>query len=149
MRTLSLQMRLTMWYTLALLVAESSTNLFRAIFAFGPVGNVAGYGQENLPFNVSDRREIELRSPANWLESIRNPTFVFEGAERRSNIGELNSMSRRTRNPAIQFHPVNGANHFSTLAPMTALIAQKILHDDGDSMNIGFSDAEIAAAFRK
>lgn len=135
--------------TLALLVAESSSDRFRAIFAFGPVGNVAGYGQDTLPFQISDRREVELRSPAKWLESIRNPTFVFEGTEQPSNIAELVSMSHRTQNPMIQFHPVNGATHFSTLAPMTALIAQKILGDSADSLSITFSDAEIAAVFRK
>jgi acetyl esterase/lipase len=134
--------------TLALLVAESSDR-FRAVFAFGPVGNVAGYGQKNLPFNISVTGEVNLRSPAKWLDSIRNPTFVFEGTDsNRSNIGELILMSRLTRNPMIHFHPVTGANHFTTLAPMTALIAQKILQDEGGgSSGITFSDAEIAGAF--
>lgn len=135
--------------TLALLVAESSSNRFRAVFAFGPVGNVAGYGQDTLPFQISDRREVELRSPSRWLDSIHNPTFVFEGTEQPSNIEELVSMSRRSRNPMIQFHPLNGATHFSTLAPMTALIAQKILSDGADSSGIAFSDTEIATTFRK
>lgn len=134
--------------TLALLVAET-TNRFRAVFAFGPVANIAGYGQDNLPFNISDRREVELRSPAKWLDSIRNPTFVFEGTQRRSNIGELTSMSHRTHNSAIQFHPINGADHFSTLAPMCGLIAQKILSDDGESSNLTFSDSELAAVVVK
>jgi acetyl esterase/lipase len=130
--------------TLALLVAETSDR-FRAVFAFGPVGNIARYGQDNLPFKISDRQETDLRSPAKWLDSIRNPTFVFEGTEKPSNIVELKSMSHQARNPLIQFHPVNGANHFGTLAPVSALIAQKILHDDADSPSITFSDAELQA----
>ncbi|HWH68599.1 MAG TPA: prolyl oligopeptidase family serine peptidase [Candidatus Sulfotelmatobacter sp.] len=61
--------------TLALLVAES-TDRFRAVFSFGPVCNVAGYGAENLPFNLRDRQEVELRTPALWLHAIPRPTFV-------------------------------------------------------------------------
>src|SRR2546425_998049 len=44
--------------TLVLLVAECSER-FRAVFSFGPADDVAGYGPEYLPFDTSNRREIE------------------------------------------------------------------------------------------
>src|SRR5436305_14755455 len=56
--------------TLALLVAECSDR-FRAVFAFGPIDDVAGYGRNSvfLPFDLSDPREINVRSPIYWLDS--------------------------------------------------------------------------------
>ncbi len=74
--------------TLALLVAES-TDRFRAVFAFGPVEDASDYGSKYLPFDISNRKEVDLRSPIKWLQAIRNPTFVFEGTERRSNIDSV------------------------------------------------------------
>jgi dipeptidyl aminopeptidase/acylaminoacyl peptidase len=133
--------------TLALLVAECSDR-FRAVFAFGPVGDVSGYGQDHLPFRVSDRREVELRAPARWLHAIRNPTFVFEGTGR-GNIGELNSMLRISRNALIHFHPVKGGDHFSILAPISRLIAAKIVADNNSPPNIVFGENELTAALRK
>lgn len=134
--------------TLALLVAEH-TNLFRAVFAFGPVSNVRGYGQEYLPFDISNREELDLRSPLKWLNAIHTPTYVFEGAGRDSNIGELRVLSRASDNPRIYFHPVKGGDHFSILQPITRLVASKILADDGLTVNIAFTDAELANAMKQ
>jgi len=133
--------------TLALLVAES-TDRFRSVFSFGPVGDIRGYGQENLPFSISDRREAELRSPVKWLHAIRDPTFVFEGTGR-GNIDELESLSRAARNPALHFYPIKGADHFSALAPVSRLIAVKMLRDAGPSSNISFTNGELTEALRK
>jgi dienelactone hydrolase len=134
--------------TLALLVAES-TNSFRAVFSFGPVADLRGYGSKNLPFDGSDRRELELRAPGWWLQAIHNPTYVFEGTDPRSNIEELESLSRTNRNPLIHFLPVKGANHFSLLAPITRSIAAKILRDEGPSSNITFTPQELADALKQ
>ncbi len=133
--------------TLALLVAEY-TNRFRAVFAFGPVGDIRGYGQKNLPFRLFNLQEELLRSPAKWLHSIRNPTFVLEGTSE-SNIGELVAMSRLSRNPLVQFHPLVGADHFSGLAPVSRLIAEKVLGDTGVSVNIHLTPEELAAALKR
>jgi len=134
--------------TLALLVAEH-TNLFRAVFAFGPVSDVGGYGQDNLPFDVSSQRELDLRAPIKWLNAVHTPTYVFEGAGRDSNIGELRILSRANHNPLIHFHPVQGATHFSVLQPVTRVVAAKILADDGPTVHISFTDGEMAAALRR
>ncbi|HZU38032.1 MAG TPA: prolyl oligopeptidase family serine peptidase, partial [Gemmataceae bacterium] len=133
--------------TLVLLVAECP-NRFRAVFSFGPVENVAGYPLEYVPFDTSNAREVQLRSPGWWLASIRTPTFVFEGTIQ-SNLQSLQAMARASTNPHAHFLPVAGATHFSILSPTTRLIAQKIGRDTGPNCNLTFTEAELAAAFRQ
>jgi dipeptidyl aminopeptidase/acylaminoacyl peptidase len=127
--------------TLVMLVAASSDR-FRAVFSFGPVDDVSGYPPDYLPFDTSNRREIELRSPGRWLHSIKSPTFVLEGATSR-NITCLETMSRACNNSMVHFHTIKGADHFSTLAPTTSLIAGKILRDDGATTNITLTEDEL------
>jgi hypothetical protein len=134
--------------TVVLLTAEFSDR-FRAVFSFGPAANPAGYGPEFTPFNTNDIREVDLRSPVKWLPSIKSPTFVFEGARQPGNLDALEEMSRVSTNAKVRFFPVQGANHFSILAPLNRLIAQKILDDAGPSCSITFNDAEILGAFRR
>jgi alpha/beta superfamily hydrolase len=131
--------------TLALLVAESCTP-FRCVFSFGPVADTAEYGQKNLPFDTSNRLEVELRAPIYWLQSIETPTFVFEGVNQPSNVDSLRSMSQACKNPMVHFFAVAHADHRSTLARINRLIAQKILKDDGSRTNIEFTDDEINRA---
>jgi len=83
------------------------------------------------------------------LNAIHTPTYVFEGAEPDSNIGELRVLSRASHNPLIRFHPVEGATHFSVLQPITRLVAAKILADDGPTANITFTEAELVQAMKK
>jgi dipeptidyl aminopeptidase/acylaminoacyl peptidase len=128
--------------TLVLLTAASSDR-FRSVFSFGPVHSVAGYGVENLPFDVSNQKELEMRAPVVWLQSIQCPVFIFEGTEQ-GNMESLKVMSRVSTNPFVHFHLMPGANHWSILAPVTKLIAQKILHDDGPTCNITFSEKELS-----
>ena len=131
--------------TMVMLVAASSDR-FRAVFPFGPVDDVSGYEKQYLPFDTSNGREIELRSPGRWLHSIQCPTFVFEGTNR-GNISSLNAMAKACANPKVHFQPIKGADHFSTLAPTTALIAGKILRDDGATTNIAISEEELNKPF--
>lgn len=128
--------------TLALLTAESaSPGRFRAVFSFGPAADVAGYGASDLNFDLTNDKEFDLRAPQLWLDSIHNPTFVFEGT--RGNIKSLMEMQRSSKNPAIHFYPLFMHTHFSTLAPMTRLLAAKILADNGAATNIAFTDQEL------
>src|SRR5581483_10028250 len=124
--------------TLALLTAESSDR-FRAVFSFGPVEDVAGYGPEYLPFNTVDRRELELRAPNRWLHGIKSPVFVFEGTQQ-GNLDSLRELAQASKNPQAHFYPVRRASHFSILAPVTRLIAAKVLRDDGPTCNIAFTE---------
>jgi acetyl esterase/lipase len=134
--------------TLAMLVAESSDR-FRAVFAFGPVANVASYGPDRLPFSLSDREEVELRSPGRWLNSIHSPTYVFEGLNQPSNVRDLKMMAAASHSPALHAFAVTGVSHFSILSPVTRLIAAKIVGDVGRSTNIEFSQEELDAAVAK
>jgi acetyl esterase/lipase len=116
--------------TLALLTAEVR-NPFRAVFAFGPVGDVSGYGTNLLPVDFShvDQRERTLRSPGYWLNSAGGVVFVIEGTGTPSNISAVSAMQRVSQNPAVHFISVAGASHFSVLAPSNEVIAIKILND--------------------
>ena len=133
--------------TLALLVAES-TNCFRTVFSLGPVSDVRSYGSQQLVFDAADFREAGLRAPMRWLQFVRNPTFVLEGGEPRSNISELKVLARANSNAFIHFQPVPGGNHFSIIRPVTRLIAKKILEDTGVSPKIGISDEELIEALK-
>ena len=128
--------------TLALLAAEMSGR-FRAVFALGPVDDVAGYGPDSLPFNLSDRREVDLRSPVKWLDAIRAPTFVFEGGQRPGNMDALLTLSNSSPNPEVHYYLVKGANHFSVIAPLTRRIASKVVADSGPKSNIAFTQDEL------
>jgi hypothetical protein len=125
--------------TMALLAAESSDR-FRAVFSFGPIDDIGHYGQENLVCNTDDK-ELDLRSPKLWMNSIHDPTFVFEGT--RGNIESLLEMKRTSSNPLIQFYTLFGYTHFTDLAPMTRLLAAKILADTGPNAAITITQQEL------
>lgn len=127
-------------------MAEASDK-FRAVFCFGPASNIAGYGADVMPFDIANPKEIELRSPVHWLNSIKNPVFVFEGSQE-GNISALQALSRATNNPRLHIHEVRGADHFSILAPVTRLIARKIVADAGPATSIEFSTQELNSLFR-
>jgi acetyl esterase/lipase len=133
--------------TLVLLASECSDR-FRAVFSFGPVDNVAGYPPEFLPFDTSNRREIELRPPGRWLATIKSPTFVIEGTSE-GNLGSLQAMARSSTNPNVHFLAVRGANHFSVLAPTTRLLAEKVLRDDGPACNLTLTEEEASKPFSR
>jgi acetyl esterase/lipase len=135
--------------TLALLVAESS-DYFRAVFSFGPVAHISYYGEDSafLPFDTSNRKEVELRSPIYWLSSIRSPTWVFEGTND-GNIDSLRAMAEATTNPKVNFIELKGMDHFNILAPVNEIIANKILQDTGEVSNIFFSKDEIDRVSKK
>lgn len=127
--------------TLALLVA-ASTDRFRGVFSFGPADDVAGYGEKVLPFDTRDPKELELRAPGRWLHAIGCPTYVFEGTDQ-GNMESLEAIREASRNPRVKTYPVKGANHFSLLAPVTKLVAGKILRDEGPTTNLTFTEAEL------
>jgi len=117
--------------TLALLVAESSEDLFRAVFAFGPVGQIRSYGND-FPFDMSNNDEWTMRSPLRWMDSIRSKTFVIEG----SAGNPINSFRSANKNDNVSFCAVQGFDHFDVLWPGCHIIAGKILNDNGERSNI-------------
>ncbi|MFO0842401.1 MAG: prolyl oligopeptidase family serine peptidase [Gemmataceae bacterium] len=133
--------------TLALLVAQY-TDGFRAVFSFGPADDVSGYPPEFLPFNRSVPREVELRSPGRWLHSLLCPVFVFEGTSG-GNVRALQAMARASTVPDAHFFPVRGADHFSVLAPLTRLLAGKVLRDTGPECGITVTEGEVNRLFAR
>jgi dienelactone hydrolase len=136
--------------TMALLAAECSEE-FRAVFSFGPVNDLRKVPESFkilfMPFDTSDPRELELRTPALWLHSIKRPVFVFAGTVRDGALGEIQTMSRSTSNPEVHFFTVKGADHFNILAPLNRLVAQKILDDSGSECSIAFTADELNKPF--
>ena len=135
--------------TMALLVAEQ-TDKFRAIFALGAVDDVAGYGADSgfLPFDVNNAREVELRSPIHWLKDVKSPTYLIEGATGQGNIASLRAMQAANTNPKIQFFGIEGGDHFSIIAPVNTVLAQKIVADKGAQPAIQLSEAELSQAVK-
>ena len=93
--------------TMALLAAASS-NRFRAVFSFGPAADIRGYGQRDLPFDPSNPREFELRSPIFWLAAmgkLRIPGSVSRG----DSAPGANVRTREGNNPDPQLRsPMHG-----------------------------------------
>ena len=134
--------------TLALLTAAAGPDgRFRAVIAFGPIDEVAGYGQKNLPFDVTDAKEGRLRAPVEFLDGISCPVVAMEGAD--GNSDSLAAMQKQSRNPKLNFIIVAGQDHFSVLAPTNALLAAKILGDKGPACALHVTAAEIQAACAK
>ena len=128
--------------TLALLAAEC-TDRFRAAFSFGPVGDIRAYAKY-LPFDSSDARESELRSPGLWLQDVKSPLFIFEGSE--GNASALRSMQQKNTNPLVHFFEIDGGTHFSILKPTSELVAKKIIADTALEPALTFSSDELKAA---
>jgi alpha/beta superfamily hydrolase len=126
------------------LLAAEMTNRFRAVFAFGPVRDVGVYGALYLPYDITDRRETIARSPGYFLNDIKTPTFVFDGERQPSNIVELRMMKHDSKNPALHFFGIPGANHFSLLRPVNDLIASKIVDDTGPQCDIAITPREVS-----
>jgi acetyl esterase/lipase len=132
--------------TLVLLVAEVP-NRFRAVFSFGPADDTSHYPGQFIPaVDTANEREVELRSPGLWLAGIQTPTFAFEGTQE-GNLDSLEKMAKNSKNPKTHFYPVKGATHFSVLAPVNKLVAQKIVADAGAETNIDFTEAELNKLF--
>ena len=132
--------------TLALLTAEVR-NPFRAVFAFGPVGDVSGYGPDVLPVDLGKLNPLErsLRAPGNWLGSARGQVYVIEGSEAPSNISPLREMRRSSYNAALHFVEIPSATHFSVLAPSNEYIARAIVADIGASGRFEMHEAGLQA----
>src|SRR5262249_27070067 len=112
----------------------------------GPVHDVSVYPPEYLPCNTSNPREVELRSPGRWLASIHVPVFVFEGTLQ-GNLLALQLMANPPPNLKLRFLPVRCTTQFSILAPLTGLIASKVVQDTGPTCNLTFTEQEVNNLF--
>ncbi|MCL2420599.1 MAG: prolyl oligopeptidase family serine peptidase, partial [Defluviitaleaceae bacterium] len=129
------------------LLASAYTDVFRAVFSFGPVDDIAEHNQTQFTFNLREAAERELRSPIHWLDDISSPTFIIEGAG--GNADAIRNMDRATTNANVHPFVVPGGDHFDILAPITRLAAQKILDDTGDTVNISITLQELQSAMEQ
>jgi len=131
--------------TLALLVAETP-NKFRGVFAFGAVGDVAGYGDDSefLPFDTHNRQEIELRSPIYWMQNVQTPTYAIEATG--GNIEELRRMKAANTNPKLHFFEVENADHFSVLAGANDVIGRHIFAASQTNSEVELTEADLNGA---
>lgn len=127
--------------TLALLVDEYVTGL-RGVFEFGAVGDMADYGQDNLHFDANNLPEDEVRSPILYLNTIKNPTFCFEG-DVQANDDELRKMHQHCSNPLVQFYLLPGLDHFGELSVVTPVIAKQIAADTAPQPTFSFTSQQI------
>ena len=132
--------------TLVLLASEYADN-FRAVFSFGPVDNLRTYQSPEFVFDKGSNQEYKLRSPIHWLKEIKSPVFVIEGEE--GNADCLRNIEKKSDNENISCYIVDHADHFSVLAPVTRLLAQKIAEDTETESRITLTKEELQEAMKQ
>lgn len=129
------------------LLADEYTDKFRAVFCFGAVDEVKYHNNSQFTFDTDKEEEFTMRSPIHWLDNIKTPTFLIEGRD--GNSSNLERIERASENGKINCYIIEGADHFSTLAPLTRLAAQKILEDTGAEPNISITQEELESAMKQ
>lgn len=137
--------------TRVLLTSEYSDK-FRAYFSLGAVPDLKARveGSEMMvpvPFEKTNE-EYRLRSPATFIKSIKKPTWYFEGSEYYwPAFDDIAKVAKKANIPLV-INKIPDADHFNIIAPVTEMIAQKILLDTGKECNITFSEADMAQISR-
>jgi len=132
--------------TMVLLAAES-TSRYRAVFAFGPVGDIRQYGSAScLPAGVS-AAEAKARAPMDFLSEIVSPTFIIEGMKS-GNGGVFPYLRRKAGKADIHFVEVAGGTHFTTLRPGSEVIVKAILADTGPRPSLDITADAITLAMK-
>ncbi len=111
--------------TMAMIVGEYSDR-YRAVFALGPAASMSLYGGDLVYCDPEDRQEMRLRSPIHWLNSVKTPMYVFEGADQVS-VDLFWFMQLINSNDNLKFFKVPGHDHFTVIAPLTELLAAQIM----------------------
>lgn len=118
--------------TRALLASEYGSE-FRGYFSLGGIPDLkarveGGEMSVLIPFKQT-RKEYQLRSPARYIKSIKKPTWYFEGEyaywKAFDNIAKV---AKKERIPLF-INKIPNGDHFNIIAPLTEMIAQKILAD--------------------
>ncbi len=129
------------------LLASEYTDKFRAVFCFGAVDEIKYHNNTQFTFDKSNENEHIMRSPIYWLDNIKTPTFLIEGSN--GNSENLERMLQASQNDNIHGFVIEDADHFSVLAPLTRLFAQKILTDTGEEPNISVTQEELDEAMKQ
>lgn len=132
--------------TRVLLTSEYSDK-FRAYFSLGGIPDLKARVEKwdmmvPVPFEKTDE-EYRLRSPATYLPSIKKPTWYFEGGEYYwKTFDNIAAFVKKEKIP-LTINKIPNGDHFSIIAPLTKMIAQKILNDTGEKCNISFSEGDL------
>ncbi len=129
------------------LLASEYTDKFRAVFCFGAVDEIKYHNNTQFTFDLNKEDEFVMRSPIHWLDSIKSPTFLIEGRD--GNSENLERMLAASDNEKLCGYVIEGADHFSTLAPLTRVVARKILEDAGAEPSISITQEELDAAMKQ
>ena len=140
--------------TLAMLLA-AETEQVRAVFSFEGAPSIAhwleiGGGPGFVPFDTTDPRELDLRSPVTMAASFRVSTSWFyspQGAFA-DDAGPFRAAAEAANNPRLRVIPVQGSNHGTVLLRLVGFVATKIAADrDPDRPFPPLDDAEVQRAF--
>ncbi len=129
------------------LLASEYTDKFRAVFCFGAVDEIKYHNNSQFTFDTTIEEEYIMRSPVYWLDNVKSPTFLIEGRD--GNSANLERMLEVTDNENIHGFVIENADHFAVLAPITPVLAQKILADTGSEVNISITQEELDAAMKQ
>lgn len=129
------------------LLASEYTDKFRAVFCFGAVDRIKDHNQSQFTFDTASEEERIMRSPIYWLEDIKSPTFLIEGRD--GNSDNLERMKEASDNSNMHCYILEGADHFSVLAPCTRVVAKKILADTGAECSISMTLRELEEAMEQ
>lgn len=130
------------------LLASEYSQKFRAYFSIGGMPDLKarvklGNMQVKIPFQQTSN-EYKLRSPARFIRSIKKPTWYFEGEEAYwDTFDEFATIAEKENIPLV-INKIKSGDHFNIIAPLTELIAEKILADVRAESNIIFSDDDLA-----
>lgn len=128
-------------------MASEYTDKFRAVFAFGAVDKIEYHNNSQFTFDTDNKEEYKMRSPIYWLDNVKSPTFLIEGSD--GNSVNLKNIERASKNDNIHCYVIEGQDHFSVLAPLTRVVAQKIVADTGTDPNITITQEELDSAMKQ
>ena len=120
--------------TLALLCG-ASTSRFRAVLAIGPVSNISDYGLDELPFVAGVESEIQLRSPGEWVDSMKSRTLIVDGHDGNSDaIKDFVEKASRVKN--ISIYKESNYSQLEMIFQANREMSQKIRLDTEKFCNI-------------
>lgn len=131
--------------TMTLLAAASGPRV-RGVLSFGPVA-VPNYGETGTALDRAEGRELGMRSPVVFMKYIRVPTLVIEGAEQ-GNTHSFEPLREAAKDAPVRFVAVPGGTHFSILAPLTELLAQRILKNDPAALPTDLTEQDALQVMR-
>ncbi|CAM4003800.1 hypothetical protein COSO111634_30895 [Corallococcus soli] len=109
--------------------------------------DVSVHGKTGTALDRATGPELWMRNPVSFVESLRVPTQIIEGAEE-GNTGAFEPLRKAAKGAPLSFLAVPGATHFSVLAPVTELLARKLAEAPAEAPAVSLTDAEVREAMR-